>query len=285
MSVLPEPEKTPVENLQTNASAPALTAPAATLPQRRLGRSNGIPVLNPRTYPSPLLPVRLATPSLRNPGQVEFEAFDVVLGEPKLIFSITNSPDDVIHGFLELVGPATSAQKLSFGPVVERIVVEPFAPDYLWFDLDTKRTVALTNYFKSGFDPELKAHTEAESRPYQEEFKRQKVASGVDISARLEGIPPDFGKPPALMCLEMAIMPTFPLAWTELKAELLCEEIASQPLKGQGKMEFKGLDEGGPATYGFRTFEGSIGILQVWGYESSTNRHIKIRYKLVQTQN
>ena len=42
------------------------------------------------------------------PGQPEFAPFDVVLGEPKLIFSITNGPDDVFQGFLELVGPTNA---------------------------------------------------------------------------------------------------------------------------------------------------------------------------------
>ena len=41
----------------------------------------------------------------RLPGQPEFAPFDVVQGEPRLIFSITNGSGDVLHGFLELVGP------------------------------------------------------------------------------------------------------------------------------------------------------------------------------------
>ncbi|MEI6077719.1 MAG: serine/threonine-protein kinase, partial [Verrucomicrobiota bacterium] len=39
------------------------------------------------------------------PGQTEFAPFEVVLGEPKLLFSFTNGPGDVFEGFLELVGP------------------------------------------------------------------------------------------------------------------------------------------------------------------------------------
>jgi len=35
------------------------------------------------------------------------EPFEVILGEPKLVFSITNGPSDVFQGFLELVGPQT----------------------------------------------------------------------------------------------------------------------------------------------------------------------------------
>ena len=34
------------------------------------------------------------------------EKFEILLGQPRLIVSITNSPDDVFQGFLELVGPA-----------------------------------------------------------------------------------------------------------------------------------------------------------------------------------
>jgi serine/threonine protein kinase len=38
-------------------------------------------------------------------GQDMSEPFEVILGEPKLVFSITNGPGDVSQGFLELVGP------------------------------------------------------------------------------------------------------------------------------------------------------------------------------------
>ncbi len=39
------------------------------------------------------------------PGSPQFAPFDVVLGEPRLLFCITNSPGDVYQGYLELVGP------------------------------------------------------------------------------------------------------------------------------------------------------------------------------------
>ena len=42
---------------------------------------------------------------------MQFEPFEVVLGEPKLIFAITNGPGDVFHGYLELVGPSSEANK------------------------------------------------------------------------------------------------------------------------------------------------------------------------------
>jgi serine/threonine protein kinase/type II secretory pathway pseudopilin PulG len=41
-------------------------------------------------------------PSMANE---QSEKFQIVLGQPRLIVSITNSPDDVFQGFLELVGP------------------------------------------------------------------------------------------------------------------------------------------------------------------------------------
>ena len=47
----------------------------------------------------------------------------VVLGQPKLIFSITNGPDDVFQGFLELVGPGMDTQKQSTGAQAPQIVV------------------------------------------------------------------------------------------------------------------------------------------------------------------
>jgi serine/threonine protein kinase len=39
------------------------------------------------------------------------EKFEIVLGQPRLICSITNGPDDVFQGFLELVGPAEAGVK------------------------------------------------------------------------------------------------------------------------------------------------------------------------------
>ena len=63
------------------------------------------PAVAAQMRPVPQVPrYRPTQPHL--PGQLEFAPFDVVLGEPKLIFSYTNSPDNVYQGFLELVGPA-----------------------------------------------------------------------------------------------------------------------------------------------------------------------------------
>ena len=44
--------------------------------------------------------------SLQDQGPLE-----VILGEPRLLFSITNSPGEVIHGSLELVGPNSDATR------------------------------------------------------------------------------------------------------------------------------------------------------------------------------
>ena len=39
------------------------------------------------------------------------EKFEIILGQPRLILSITNSPDDVFQGFLELVGPEVTTHQ------------------------------------------------------------------------------------------------------------------------------------------------------------------------------
>jgi tRNA A-37 threonylcarbamoyl transferase component Bud32 len=91
------------------------------LPQRTLRGSTNTtafqtpaPPTNAMALPEAMPPVPLP-PRIRIPGQPQFEPFDVVLGEPKLIFSITNGPGDVYHGFLELVGPPSdAAQSLPF---------------------------------------------------------------------------------------------------------------------------------------------------------------------------
>ncbi len=83
---------------------PQTSGNAAMLPQRALRGGN------------------IAVP-LRFPGQPKFESFEVVLGEPKLLFTITNGPADVRRGFLELVGPEPAT------PVLNRdqIIVEDLA--------------------------------------------------------------------------------------------------------------------------------------------------------------
>jgi hypothetical protein len=64
-----------------------------------------------------LPPRRMDTPGEREAQRTALEAqlqalqdqgsIPIFLGEPKLIFSMTNEPDDVYQGFLELVGPDT----------------------------------------------------------------------------------------------------------------------------------------------------------------------------------
>jgi hypothetical protein len=39
------------------------------------------------------------------------EKFEIILGHPRLILSITNSPDDVFQGFLELARPDKAGKK------------------------------------------------------------------------------------------------------------------------------------------------------------------------------
>jgi serine/threonine protein kinase len=106
-----------VNQIPSNPSTPRYDRPS--LPQRALRGSNNAPASRldaPPTDASVVLehlaqlrdqvamPIPPRAPA-RLPGQLEFAPFDVVQGEPKLIFSITNGPGDVLHGFLELVGP------------------------------------------------------------------------------------------------------------------------------------------------------------------------------------
>jgi hypothetical protein len=101
--------------------------------------------------------------------------------------------------------------------------------------------------------------------------------SGVDISARLDGIPPGFGKPPALLCLEMAVVSISPEKWGNLTVDELNAALDGIPLKGQTHMDFA-YDHS--ATFLFRTREGGQGILQLVEFTDDP-RAIKIRYKLL----
>jgi hypothetical protein len=105
------PERQSVASPKPTDAAMELPPPNLTLPQRALRGPDGLPAVKPTEGPrtnGDTVPPRVqlaAPPRVRMPGQIEFEPFDVVLGEPRLIFSITNSPGDVYHGFLELIGP------------------------------------------------------------------------------------------------------------------------------------------------------------------------------------
>jgi serine/threonine protein kinase/preprotein translocase subunit SecD len=105
------------------------------LPQRTLRGSTNTtafqtpaPPTNAMVLPEAMPPVPLR-PRIRIPGQPQFEPFDVVLGEPKLIFSITNGPGDVYHGFLELVGPERSEVGVTAGTATR---AEPPKLQFRW---------------------------------------------------------------------------------------------------------------------------------------------------------
>ncbi len=80
---------------------------------------------DPREYSStwfqPIRSTRSVGQVQRPPQQAAFQAqlqalqdqgpLEVILGEPRLLFSITNSPGDVIHSYLELVGPNPSVPR------------------------------------------------------------------------------------------------------------------------------------------------------------------------------
>jgi RNA polymerase sigma-70 factor (ECF subfamily) len=75
------------------------------------------------------LPPSTASSWFIRQGQSLSEPFDVVLGEPKMLFSITNSPSDIFQGFLELVGPTNSAAESSLNATLAQqppVVVETF---------------------------------------------------------------------------------------------------------------------------------------------------------------
>jgi len=81
-----------------------------------------------RIIPTPPIPLRPLRSPLRLPGQLEFAPFDVVLGEPKLVFSIINGPGDVYQGFLELVGPPDAAHESARSVSASRVLTQaPFS--------------------------------------------------------------------------------------------------------------------------------------------------------------
>ncbi|MBI1176621.1 protein kinase [bacterium] len=176
---------------------------------------------------------------------------------------------------------ALKERQESFGPVVDCAVPEPFPPDFVWFDLDAHKLVSLTSYFKPRWNAVLEGnYSETEMRDYNAEFKRVKVDSGVDISARIDGIPPGFGRMPGVVHKDMVVVPVDDSKWETITPDELRATLAGHPVSGMPAMEYRADHF---STYAFRTLEGGTGIIQLLAF-SSRPRSIHIRYRLLADQ-
>jgi serine/threonine protein kinase len=156
----------------------------------------------------------------------------------------TNSPPS-----LQLSVPAI-ATKLSFGPVVEQFVADAI-------DLDSGRTMAYPLALgKNGTDWEW--------------FKRGE-AKGIDAVYEAG----DF-----MFVVGMDVIKTVNSDWNAMSPEQLRTALLKgiDPANLEMKMEASNL----PVTFGFQTYAGNVGLLQITGFTDNP-RGVKLRYKLVQT--
>jgi len=145
-----------------------------------------------------------------------------------------------------LSGEGNNAEKLSFGPVIERVIEYNDALDF-----ETGKVFKITETIK-GMGPEAAVGWA--------------VFKGIDAGFERELLP-----------LDMAVKEVSGKSWHEISPAKL-KEIASEAVAAKG-FEPMPHSEQWPPTYAFRTREAGIGILQIVG---ASDKGVKIRYKMLE---
>ncbi|MHB8520611.1 MAG: protein kinase domain-containing protein [Limisphaerales bacterium] len=173
-------------------------------------------------------------------------------------FTVTGLVTDATSGRLQASNAPIGESPLTFGPVRDRVIEEPVAPRYLWFDLDSGNPVAWSNAMPPG------------SVVSDEEIEAWKAWAGADIAAG-----PDLR---SLGGSEMVALPVTGEQWVGMTPSALQGLLSGARL--ERRVTLNG-ESGEPATYAIKTREGGMGLLQILGM-SRNPRGTKIRYKLVQ---
>jgi len=151
-----------------------------------------------------------------------------------------------------------SGQTAAFGPVIERVVEEPVAPEFKWFDLDTGRNVSSPAFPEDVEDSVVEAWM-------------RKV--GVDVAANLQSR--------AIVARGggFVALPVQSNLWQTATAPAVTGLLSQA--RSDGNISPMRANTVLPGTFLFKTREGSEGILQILGFTEQP-RGVKIRYKLVQ---
>ncbi|MEI6074457.1 MAG: protein kinase [Verrucomicrobiota bacterium] len=146
-----------------------------------------------------------------------------------------------------------AAPKLSFGPVIERVLYDAI-------DLDTGKTgtMPLDGLMKSGREGDL-ANIKGIER------------GGWDIIQ---------DNPETIFGVTMKAVPLPATQWDHLTPQQASVQIKAAPV--QAFVQFSPVTNF-PATYAFQTREGGMGLLQFTGFTENP-RDVKLRYKLVQNK-
>jgi WD40 repeat protein len=158
--------------------------------------------------------------------------------------------------------PGTTSPSASFGPVLERIVEEPSAPGYLWFDLDAGKAISAANAFADRKADQVE----------DEDARQWRIRNGVDVGAVFEAGRAGLGSlDPGLVSA-----PVKEDQWEQMTPAALEEVLRASPGEAAGMMTGEKL----PATFVFKTRDGGRGLLQIIGFTGQP-RGLKIRYKLL----
>jgi hypothetical protein len=197
------------------------------------------------------------------PKQIPALGRTVNLGNPFgafCLFAIVAAIIAVLTVSLVFLMPGAGSSKSdSFGPVIERVVEEPKAPDWNWFDLEIGTNVSAR---------EMAASDDNDAN-YQWKQKH-----GVDLAASLDG--PQSG----LIAWDFISLPVNALLWDSATAETITS-LVNQTRRIGKVTGLPASAKGLPATFVFKTREGGMGILQITGFTDNPPG-VKIRYKLVQ---
>jgi hypothetical protein len=161
---------------------------------------------------------------------------------------------------------AAGTQAFSFGPVVERVVVDSKAR----FPDESARIAAtmMIDFDTGALHAGSKEIWEADTA-FQ---KRWMQSNGIDALAVIPEVN-------GLVAVDMAVIPVAAELWEQASGAELVQQTQGAAKLSTFLISARGP---GPATWLFRTREGGAGILQITGFTDNP-RGVKIRYKLVQT--
>ena len=166
----------------------------------------------------------------------------------------------------EAAPPASQSTALSFGPVIERNLVDSKIP----FKSDSERTNAQimldldSGLLVSGSQPMWSADTDRQRRWMQ--------THGVDALCVIPGVN-------GLVGLDLKSVKVTPSLWSNVSPAAIGEIIRGNTREDTTVLS--GAGELLPSSWVFQTREGGTGILQIIGFTDNP-RGVKIRYKLVQ---
>jgi serine/threonine protein kinase len=183
---------------------------------------------------------------------------------PNFVKARERARENAQHAAAQMATNQPAAPNLSFGPVMERALVDSKIP----FKSEAERTNAMmmidfdTGSLFSASAAQWAADTDSQRRWMQ--------TNGIDALCVI----PEVG---GLVGLDMKAVPVSPQAWDGISTAMF-DQLAGSPRQETVLLNAKASM---PPTWLFQTREGSIGVLQITGFTENP-RGVKIRYKLVQ---